>query len=377
MRGVPRRLYLTQMIAYQQPERQPFTIETQHKPNKYRVEYIQVVQQGDLLKVRRPKRFPTLHHTEPPVPGVITKFSAKSRKRMLELFASFDRDKIKFSKMRMKFVTATYPENMTDHAKAKRDKKAFLERVQERFPDAWIVGRKEEQERGALHWHFIMGEVPYIPFQELQRMWNEVAGHDAKNSLDIQVISSMNGVMRYVSKYIAKIEETPEIESHGDYVYPDNRTDDQKEREKRVTAQAEDMGLSVCQTVSQPKSTGRWWTIYGRKNLPLAERTVIEAAVTLETLYEWVDHLNNRYASPFEGFTIFSPRAASAFRQLKLVMLDHQANNSAARWVWEQGRKAYRELIHNELIRLQDGMQERLQEYYLDELYFALENEPF
>lgn len=291
---------------------------------------LNITQQGDLLKVENESSPWAMRNSSGGVRGIVTKFSRASRSRMIELFATFDRAKINRGKQRVKFITLTYEDNMTDHAQAKRDLKVFVERLQERW-GIWLVWRMEKQERGAIHFHLMVGNMPFVHVQELQKWWNEVTGQTALNSLDLDVIRSLNGVMFYCAKYMAK---------------------DESKDEEPEQPQQRPLGLSVAHIFSHPsidishhecyerpmshygreESTGRWWGVYGRAQLPLAEKRVWKVPLQLNQLKTWVAALESDYASSWQSFKMFTPIAGMYLDLLDWVLSQDEVTTQVASW---------------------------------------------
>lgn len=240
------------------------------------------------------------------VRGIVDGFSRKSRKRLLDLFARIDTNVIAQSAHRPKFITLTYPSQMEDHERASRDLKAFVQRITRRQGDVCVVWRKEIQERGAIHFHLIAFGLGFWHVQNMQAAWGEVIGEDAKNSLDLQVISSRRGVMRYCSKYVAK--QAPrrirKVARRARHIHS------QAVREKIF------LGLSMRHKRPHTKaSTGRWWGVWGRANLPLGEQHRINWVVTRAHLRMFADIIRAefpmvaKYVSHDGSFSIYSDLA--------------------------------------------------------------------
>lgn len=157
----------------------------------------------------------------------ITEFSKASRRRLMRLLNSVDRDRAALPY----FVTLTYHRNWPkDRGGRKRHLDAFrkrLERKLGRFPAVW---RLEFQKRGAPHYHLLLflepGQVAREFGQgrrELRRealsrlrcavswLWHEVAEPDSPEHFvagtQVQEVRSWRGVNAYAAKYMAKLEK--------------------------------------------------------------------------------------------------------------------------------------------------------------------------
>lgn len=119
---------------------------------------------------------------------------AKAQVRRLVMAGGFDH-----------LLTLTWRENMTDEAEADRAFCRFVRLVRSFLPGWRYVAVKENQERGAWHWH-----VAVKGFQDvvlLRRLWREVVG---EGNIDVQYHRKgpcwkRAALARYLAKYISKV----------------------------------------------------------------------------------------------------------------------------------------------------------------------------
>ena len=149
--------------------------------------------------------------------GVVTGFSSASRRRLLRAIASLERG------ARPVFVTMTYPDLFPDDMKKwKRDLDVFGKRLVRSFPDAGFVWRIEFKERKtgssvgrmAPHFHLLVfgGSKADLQRWVAGAWWEVVAsgnGDHLRAGTRVERVRSWGGVMRYVGKYIAKVDEYP------------------------------------------------------------------------------------------------------------------------------------------------------------------------
>jgi len=134
--------------------------------------------------------------------GKVTGFSAGSRTRMFDMFHKLE------IKVKPIFITLTYGDDYPDAATAKANLRAFLERIR-RLPSCGktsAIWRMEFQERGAPHFHIIFFNLPFIKKENIQKWWGEIVGME-KPFTRIEQIKRHRGVMAYVSKYVAKLQD--------------------------------------------------------------------------------------------------------------------------------------------------------------------------
>jgi len=110
------------------------------------------------------------------------------------------------------FFTATYAENMQDEYKAREDFNLFIKRLQYNFPLAFdkksnrdlsfdnYLCALERQGRGAIHFHVLFFDCPYLHFSKYAELWG-------KGSIDVHNIRKVHRVGSYVCKYLTNAEK--------------------------------------------------------------------------------------------------------------------------------------------------------------------------
>ncbi len=158
--------------------------------------------------------------------GKVTDFSKASRRRLLRLLNSVDRESAPLPY----FVTLTYHRTWPhSHEGRKRHLDAFRKRLERKLGRFSSVWRLEFQKRGAPHYHLLLflepGQVAANVGQgrrglerealtKLQCMvswfWNAVAEPDSREHLaagtNVQRVRSWRGVNAYAAKYMGKLE---------------------------------------------------------------------------------------------------------------------------------------------------------------------------
>lgn len=103
-----------------------------------------------------------------------------------------------------KFVTLTFRENVTDVSRANGEFRRFVKRLNY-FLYKTKTGRLkylavwERQKRGAVHYHMVVFDCPYIKAADLRRVW----GHGFVKVRRVRV-DARDNVGRYISKYFSK-----------------------------------------------------------------------------------------------------------------------------------------------------------------------------
>jgi len=174
----------------------------------------------------------------------IQTFSSKSRKRLLLVCNKVNTKAIYGKPI---FCTLTYPEHFPVlHSVYKRDLHVFFKKFIRRFPKAVIIWRLEYQERQAPHYHLLVfntDKSAWFPgihkFRSILAVqWNKTVAPNNPAHLsagtEASLIKSWRGVTHYVSKYMAKVDQ------------------------------------SKCSALGMD-SPGRFWGIYNRSLLPIDE----------------------------------------------------------------------------------------------------------
>lgn len=256
--------------------------------------------QGHVLEVKRvSKSTPLKADMMPPPRSIITQFSKKSRKRLLELFNRLD-----VKGRRAVFVTLTFtgcPETQEAYKAFRR----LMERWRRRYRTATGVWRKEEQKRGSIHYHLIMIDLPFIPQAELQDMWTACT-REERSIVDIRLIRSHRELMSYVSKYVAKTDKRESSPSLVTVPYPH---------------------------VSQPKSKGRMWGYFRKAMLPFAQLVTMttrsEGAVRyLHHAMKWMSRW--RCAKGFDSAMLFTDQAYQMFEHF---FRQHESISDRPAWL--------------------------------------------
>lgn len=217
------------------------------------------------------------------VRGEISAFSKGSRRRLLRLVATIRRDKEPL------FGTLTYPDNFEqDPKQVKKQWDKFTKRLLRRFPSAVVIWRMEPQIRKsgknkgqiAPHFHLLIWGIQYKDMREfLPVAWYESVGSQDKKHLEagtsVEKVHSVNGVMYYTAKYIAK-SDSFKLPGWGRYWGIVNRDMFQDLQGERVTVEIDNqtaftllryMRRKGSEIYGKNKQTGR--TEYkGRRRVP-------------------------------------------------------------------------------------------------------------
>lgn len=156
----------------------------------------------------------------------VKEFSRASRRRMLDLLNSINRQKAPIPL----FLTLTYPDVFPeDMVLVKKHIKTFRERFERkwgRYPVIWRLEfkrRKSGKNRGKvaphLHFLFFRDLEPSVMYEWLSRSWYEVVGsgdpRHLRSGTRVEKVHSWRGVLSYAAKYMGKLEQLQGPESPG------------------------------------------------------------------------------------------------------------------------------------------------------------------
>jgi hypothetical protein len=111
---------------------------------------------------------------------------------------------------RLKFLTLTFKDNVTDYDYANYEWQKFRQRLNY-FTGTKIeyVAVHEKQKRGAIHYHAILFNCPYIPQPKILDLWG--------NYVFIKEINKTQGTIFYLTKYLTKAFEDPDLRAKKRY----------------------------------------------------------------------------------------------------------------------------------------------------------------
>lgn len=184
---------------------------------------------GACTKLRRPFARP---RRQPPhaTRGKVREFTRRSRTRLQQTLCAMP---VAHVGRGLLFVTLTYPREWPGSWPVwKRHLDTMAKRLARKFGAFGAVWKLEPQRRGAPHFHLLVVGVPFIAKAWLSQAWYEVVrSRDPRHlaaGTQVQLARSHRGVVSYAAKYTAKYQALPESWQEG---------------------------------------VGRWWGVYGRKNL--------------------------------------------------------------------------------------------------------------
>ena len=103
-----------------------------------------------------------------------------------------------------KFITLTFKQNIVDVAYANNEFKKFIKRLnyflyKQNTQELKYIATWEKQKRGAIHYHIIFFDFPFVRKRDLETLWS----HGFVDIKKIHVDSKEN-MGRYISKYFSK-----------------------------------------------------------------------------------------------------------------------------------------------------------------------------
>lgn len=226
--------------------------------------------------------------------GAVQGFSAASRRRMQRQLA-----RLKKSVSGL-FVTVTYRKLQRDHKLAKSHLDKLTRWLKRRFPDSAIVWRMEYQKRGSIHFHLIVLGAVYLDAAEITAYWQNMTGDESYP--DVRRLDGRAHVLRYISKYLAKL--------------PDQlRDEDRPQRfsEDGPHVAGMDDGAAADGFNNAPYSEieafiGRFWGVVNRDKLPMADGVQVVFGGDARLISELRRYARRHWSGMskrIQGFTLF------------------------------------------------------------------------
>jgi len=114
-----------------------------------------------------------------------------------------------------KFLTLTFKENNTDLCYANSQFTKFIKRLNYKVFNTKISNLKytavvEFQKRGAVHYHVILYNIPYIKADEISQIWGN-------GFIKINKIDNITNVGAYLAEYLGGDEDEKRLEDRRSY----------------------------------------------------------------------------------------------------------------------------------------------------------------
>lgn len=319
--------------------------------------FLECRQKGNLLKVKVDHKHSNISRPENSggSRGKVKGFSAASRKRLLEVFAGLDHNQIQ--QRGAAFLTLTYGQNWPHPNKAKKHLRALCKRIQRRSEceNVSLVWRMEPQSsdkgegRGAPHFHIIIfgwkksKDGWPITADDFRNMWGDVIGLDYWNyaaynesgniddvkppRVEISFVRTARQVMSYVSKYVAKVEDSldplaAETNSSGNCLSQDDPAliGGEGGEASDPSGEINFINLAYLAADGEPlEYIGRSWGVMFRSNLPEAEESlvIIECNDQFEGFHRHIGWRWAKLRGETQGFTVFHEHALAWYELLQ------------------------------------------------------------
>ena len=197
---------------------------------------------------------------------------------------------------KVRWITLTYAENMTDVERLYRDYGSFWKRFKRRWPDSEYIIVVEPQGRGAWHVHMLaiwQTEAPFIPNVELRRCW----GH---GFVKVTSLDNIDNVGAYLSAYLgdAVVEEGENFTSEKKC-----RDGTTKRIKKGGRLHMYPVGMNIYRHSRGIKKPEEFW-IEDSQDLEKANALLQTATETYAKDYEWTDDRGQKHAVRYTQYNI-------------------------------------------------------------------------
>lgn len=103
------------------------------------------------------------------------------------------------------FLTLTFKDNIRDYDVAFNYWKRFKKKVEYHFDlKLTYLGVVEFQERGAIHFHICLFNVPILEQNKLYKLWNDFSNIDSFGGVNIKSLKDCDNIGAYLTYYMGK-----------------------------------------------------------------------------------------------------------------------------------------------------------------------------
>lgn len=235
------------------PARPPLGLSMSHSlPTRGEYDFVEWGKGSYYCAVRRKER-EKKEKTEKKPRGPVTQFSPSAARRMRKTFLAIDRERVAEDGI---LVTLTYHDTWPDTWQGlARDIRAFRRWFERCYPDAWVIGVKEEQARGALHLHFVVFGVDYLPHQDVAAAWNAIVAPGDVEHLHagtrVERVRKGRQIAGYFAKYAGRTQGKSDGHHWGNRWFIWGR-----EKMHRTIVQA---GVARADAVAVKRMFRAWW----------------------------------------------------------------------------------------------------------------------
>jgi hypothetical protein len=111
-----------------------------------------------------------------------------------------------------KFLTLTFAENETDLNRANKEFRNFIRRLSYKLGnDIKYIGGIEFQDRGAIHYHIVLFNCPFIPVKDFYRIWG-------LGDVTIKALNDVDNLGVYVTKRFEEYLDDERLMGHKCYL---------------------------------------------------------------------------------------------------------------------------------------------------------------
>lgn len=204
---------------------------------------------------------------------------------------------------KIRWITLTYKENMTDPERLYRDFDAFRKRFVRRWGKCEYISVVEPQRRGAWHVHLIAiypDKAPYIPNKELAECWGW-------GFVKVTALDGIDNVGAYLSAYLADLP-VGEQEGGTDKVMRDGTS---KRVLKGGRLSMYPKGMRIYRHSRGLKKPEEYW-LEEREQIEKASELVRDAAQTYKHEWKHTDEEGREYSGVTWYFNRVRPKTSDS-----------------------------------------------------------------
>ena len=197
---------------------------------------------------------------------------------------------------RVRWITLTYAENMTDVERLYRDYHSFWKRFKRRWPGCEYIIVVEPQKRGAWHVHMLAiwpCVAPFVPNDELAECW----GH---GFVKVTAMDNIDNIGAYLSAYLGDVVLPDDLEGG---VTKECRDGTPKRVVKGGRLMLYPSGMQICRHSRGIRKPENIW-VESAEDLARSDELIGGASPVFTKEYVWTDSKGKAHVTKYEQFNL-------------------------------------------------------------------------
>ena len=200
---------------------------------------------------------------------------------------------------KVRWITLTYAENMTDTERLYRDFHAFWKRFKRRWPGCEYIIVVEPQKRGAWHVHMLAiwpdGVTPFVPNDKLRECW----GH---GFVKVTALDGIDNVGAYLSAYLGDVVlDAGESPNDGEVKTCRDGTSKRVKKGGRLSMYP--TGMQICRHSRGVRQPEQFW-VEDAETLAYSQSLIGSSVPVFVRDYKWRDAQGREHVTRYEQYNL-------------------------------------------------------------------------